>query len=269
MFLLDEYYVNLNLLKKQHKKLITNNFLHRDDLEFYSRQEKSILFFDFNSLILLCEDNDIKRIYFYSCCFEEFLSAVTVLKPQVEGDIVFEYISKEMESIGITKNSEDIEIYAILNKWQTMEINLKCQPIDDTFVFDIAKKQDIIGIQELFNNSFDKFISHLPNNEVLQKLMSDDLVFCCYYREKIVGVVCFERIGRNGLYLYQIAIEPELKGSGIGWSLAQFAYSKFETCKVFTSWVDEKNIVSEKLHSKLGFKKMPLKTMVFLMKNHK
>lgn len=269
MFQLDDYYQNLNLLKEKHKKLITNNFLNRKDLGIYSKQESSTLFFGFDSLVLLCEDNGVRRMYFNSCCFDKLLLAIEEFREHENCDIVFEYISKETISPDIIRrfDLENIKSYAILNKWQSIEINLKNQSDDDMLVFNIARSKDLDEIQELFLNSFDKFISHLPNNEFLKKLITRELVFCCWCGEKIVGVICFDSIGTNGLYLYQVAIEPSVKGKGIGWKLAQFAYRKFKYYKIFTSWVDERNIISEKLHIKLGFKKMPLKTMVFLIKS--
>lgn len=267
MFLLDEYYSNLNFLKKKYRKLLTNNFLSINELERYSKQKESKMFFDLDNLILLCEDSDVQRVYFSTQSFKNFLSAVAVLRKQIKGVAVLEYISKEMFTQNEINNfkAEGIKLYAVLNKWQTGNLKFYDQLDDETLTFNVASHQDLDGIRELLVSSFDKFVSHLPNSDMLQKLIYEDLIYCCYYKETIVGVICFERIGTNGLYLYQIAISPILKGTGVGYKLAQFAYRRFPGYKVFTSWVEENNLMSENLHRKLGFEKMSLKTMVFLM----
>ena len=114
-------------------------------------------------------------------------------------------------------------------------------------------------------NTLDPLAGHLPSKEKLLSLIRHGLVFQASLDGDLVAAVCLEKTGKAGIYIYQIAVSKCHRSTGIGSRLLQYALSHFQDYLVFTSWVEDQNIASNRIHQKLGMKQDGLKDTVLLL----
>lgn len=266
MFSLDEYNKIINLIKQKHRKIITNIFLDNNELlEILNNQKTKIAFNDDYFIIFQAEQN-FKRIYFafgFEVDFPEILKNI-ILTADNKDDYIFELIDrdKNIDNISAIFEKSIFVKFAELKRLRTNKISL-IDFNDNDIKFQIADESMVDVILALLYNTFDEYVSHLPDREHLLYLIKNKLIFLAFKEGAIAGVICLEDIGRNGKYLYQILVDKKFRRQGISKKLASYAFEKYKNDSLFISWVESNNTSSIALHHELGFKEDGLITVVF------
>lgn len=268
MFDVDRFYRQINGLKLKNKRLYSNCFFSYEDIKNIANENNSSFYIFEKSIFLFSYEDNFYRMYFYVSDLEQFKNIKNYLE-NIEAPVVVEIIGRRNQIENIIASFVDVgfSIYDVLSQWRSNNI------ICDDFVricgnirFQTAVIEDTKEINNLLINSFDKYVSHLPNIQTIQNLIDKEQVYLAKDDDNIVSLILLESIGKFGKYLYQIVTQEKYKGKHIGWNLAKFAYSHYKDNNNFTSWVQDNNAASAYLHSKLGMVKSDLKTIVLIYK---
>ncbi len=258
MFSVNELMEQIDCLK-QSREMITNNFLSLSDMEKMAKNEESKLAYNEKAIALFCNDNGVHRIYFNIASMKD-IDFLTQLLPQYgQRPLVADCIGKKPQLDAIERALCDIgfETYVHMSRWRTSHINYlpesKLQFMHDSDNFRKAELEDTEEIYRILYDTFDPVFSQLPTKEFLMELIKDGLVFCALMKGKIAAVECMQKVGRNGIYCYELAVIPKYRNSGVGCYVWQYAVSHFPECRNFTSWTDNRNTASNHLHEMLGF----------------
>ena len=270
MLSLNEYNKIINLIKQKHRKIITNIFLDNNALlEILNNQKTNIAYNDDYFIIFQAEQN-FKRIYFafgYEIDFPEILKNI-ILTTDNKDNYIFELVDrdKNIDKVSAIFEKSIFVKFAELKRLRTNKIlliNFNNNDVKNDVEFKIADESMVNVILELLYNTFNAYVSHLPNREQLKNLIKSKLVFIAVKNNTIAGVICLENIGKNGKYLYQIMVDEKFRGQGISKKLASYAFEKYKNDSLFISWVESNNASSIALHHELGFKEDGLITVVF------
>lgn len=255
MFDFDSYCNSLKELKLKNKRLQSNCFLGLNELKELSAMDNSrLITFDNGLAIVVCEGS-FMRLYFHLSSLSD-TNLLSTLSKQFDKDIIAEIIgtvegTKQLHE-WLEKNGA--KEYSVLERFRASKLDLVDETTDDGFVFNMAVEADITPIMDIFSCTFDEKISHLPDHAVLKDLVDQNLVFCAREQDDIAAVVCLERVGKNGLYLYQIAVNKTYQRRGLGIKIGKYAFGSFDDCKSYVSWVETDNEGSQRLHKRLGFR---------------
>ena len=116
----------------------------------------------------------------------------------------------------------------------------------------------------------------LSNDELLKLLESCDLLvsdiallnslhfFGCHKHGKLVGIIGLERFGNVAL-LRSLAVSVELRGSGLGRTLVQYAESEASTIGVSVLFLLTET--AENLFAKLGYQQLSRESAPTVIKN--
>lgn len=129
-----------------------------------------------------------------------------------------------------------------------------------------AQISDSDEIIKLLNDTFDSYVSHLPTEEKLKNLIKNNLLFYIKENNKIITAFCFEKFANESFYVYQIAVDKNFRGYGVGKEIVHYALSNYQNKKIYTSWVEHNNISSQKIHKNVVFIKDGLSDYVFIYK---
>lgn len=255
----------LNSLEQNAKKIITNSFLTLSELKAVASQENSVLCCNGKSIVIVYEDNHVKRANFYLTSFEDIESLGELLRQISLRPLIFDCVgsaslAQELErylpSIGV-------KVYTTMSRWRASAIQ-NLDALQDSDMFKIAEAGDLDAVDQLLTAVFDPYVSHLPTKEKLAALIKDKLVFCAYSENKLIATVVFERIGKRGIYYYQNAVVEEYRATGIGVYLSLYAHSHYKDSTTFTSWTEDKNKSTNRKHKFLGYERDGLKNIVFI-----
>lgn len=266
MISLNEYNKTINLIKQKHRKIITNIFLDNNELvEILNNQKTKITFNDDYFIIFQAEQN-FKRVFFcfgFEVDFPEILKNI-ILTTDNKDNYIFELVDREknINKISAIFEKSSFKKFAELKRLRTNKI-LLINFNNKDIKFKIADESMTDNILELLYDTFDEYVSHLPNRQHLLNLIKSKLVFLAFKEDTIVGIICLENVGNNGKYLYQIMVDKKFRGQGIAKKLASYAFEKYKNDSLFISWVESNNTSSIALHHELGFKEDGLITVVF------
>lgn len=268
MFDLPSYVEKITQLKKQNPKCLTNNFLNYEELKALSQKEETGFLYNQNAAVIFDNDNGVNRVYFNLLSLQtagslkELLDLGNFAKPYIIDCLGKEVFLEELKS---TFENNGIKLYTKMNRWRAAKIHnlLKLKQTDGMMP---AKVENVKEINNLLNEVFDPYVSHLPSEENLKNLIENNLVFCIKEENKIIAVFCFELLGKESIYFYQDAVDKDYQGTGIGVLLLHYSLQHYKGMKNFTGWIEYTNQVSEKMHSFLGMKKDGLMDYVFIYK---
>lgn len=252
------------------KEMVTNNVLTLSDLEKFSADSGSILLYNDKAIALLCKDNGVNRLYFHISSVQDINFLGDLLQQITYKPLVVDCVGKVpyLDNLEKTLGQIGFMPYVHMSRWRTNKIDYLSESIlqsmekSDDFYKAVQDNTD--KILTILTDTFDPYYSWLPTKEFLIELIDEGLVFCAEKRGEIIAVTCFQKVGRNGIYSYLLAVVPELRSSGIGYMLWQYALSHFRDCHNFTSWADDTNIPSIHLHEVAGFTLDGLKDYVLV-----
>lgn len=268
MFDLSLYVEKITQLKKQNPKCLTNNFLNYKELKALSQKDETEFLCNQNAAVIFDNDNGVNRVYFNLLSLQkagslkELLDLGNFAKPYIIDCLGKEVFLEELKN-DFENNS--IKLYTKMNRWRANKLHnlLKLKRTDSRMP---AKIEDVKEIKNLLNEVFDPYVSHLPAEEKLKNLIENNLVFCIKEGNKIIAVFCFEKFANESFYVYQIAVDKNFRGHGVGKEIVHYALSNYQNKKIYTSWVEHNNISSQKLHKDVGFIKDGLADYVFIYK---
>lgn len=251
---------------KRAGRIWTNNFLSTSTLSAAAAQKESALRYNENALALFYIDNRVKRFCFYLSDLESSSSLAELLPKATGQPVVAECIGKleDVDRLSQMLCRCGFSPYTRLSRWRSSKIQFVSQSFWADKAFMRASAGDADEILMLLDNVFDPLVSHLPDKDKLLALIDQGLVFCILQEGRIIAVVCLERIGRQGIYLYQDAVIDEYRSTGVGILLLQFALYQFRDCRSFTSWTEDSNTPSNRMHRGLGMAYDGLKDAVLI-----
>lgn len=266
MFNLDEYNKIINLIKQKHRKIITNIFLENNELIEVLNNQKTKIDFNDDYFIIFKSEQNFERVFFcfgFEVDFPEILKNI-ILATDNKNNYIFELVDREknIDKLSAIFEKSSFNKFAELKRLRTNKI-LLINFSDKDIKFKIADESMTENILDLLYNTFDEYVSHLPDRQYLLNLIKSKLVFLAFKEDNIVGIICLENVGNNGKYLYQIMVDKKFRGQGIAKKLASYAFEKYQGNALFISWVESNNVNSMKLHHELGFKEDGLVTVVF------
>ena len=256
MFDMCELFSQVSRLKA-YSKVISNNFLQRSAIEQFSAQEKSMLVYNQDAIALVCCDNGIARLYFYVSCLEKSSALRDLLcRADEYSAVVTDCVGKEdyVNAIPQAFCENGFRPYARMTRWRSGKICLAATPVPNGICLQTATLEQTEEILALLYSVFDPYVSKLPNKGQLDALIGQKLVFCAVRNGKVIAVVCLQKVGKTGIYIYQIAVSPKHRAAGLGSSLLQFALCRFSTFSSFTSWIEDNNVASCRMHQALGMR---------------
>lgn len=268
MFDLSSYVEKITQLKKQNPKCLTNNFLNYEELKALSQKEETGFLYNQNAAVIFDNDNGVNRVYFNLLSLQtagslkELLDLGNFAKPYIIDCLGKEVFLEELKS---TFENNGIKLYAKMNRWRAAKLN-GLENFKQTDNMLPAQIGNIGEIVKLLNDTFDPYVSHLPTEEKLKNLIENTLVFCMKENNKIIAAFCFEKFANESFYVYQIAVDKNFRGHGVGKEIVHYAFSNYQNKKIYTSWVEHNNISSQNLHKDVGFIKDGLSDYVFIYK---
>lgn len=254
MFDTGELFSQVNRLKMC-GKVLSNNFLQKSVIEQFSVEEKSMLAYNQDAIALICCENGIARLYFYISCLEKAAALRDLLRKAEEYPVVVaDCVGQENYVNGMAEAfcKNGFSLYARLTRWRSGKICLATAPMLNGVCLQTAVLDQTEEILAFLYRIFDPYESKLPNREQMADLIGQKLVFCAVENGRVIGVVCLQKTGRTGVYIYQVAVSNEHRSAGVGSALLQFALRPFNRFSTFTSWIKDGNEASRRLHQALG-----------------
>lgn len=255
MFDFNSYCNSLKELKLKNKRLQSNCFLGLNELKELSVKDNSRLVTFDDGMAIVVDEGSFMRLYFHLCSLSD-INLLESLSKQFDKDIIAEIIGtvEGTKQIHEWLEQNGAKEYSVLERFRAAKLDLVDETDNGDFVFNQAGEADITPIMDMFSCTFDERVSHLPDYAALKVLVDQNLVFCARKQDDIAAVVCLERVGKNGLYLYQIAVNKDYRNHGLGIKIGKFAFGSFDDCKSYVSWVETDNEGSQRLHKRLGFR---------------
>lgn len=244
---------HVNQLKKR-GRCLSNNFLTIEEMKAYSRRPESMLLCDENAIALVCEDLGVTRLYFY---LSDLVAASALKKlmeqvPQrpVAADCVGR--QEQVDALSQALCGVGFSVYTQMGRLRAGK-TINYPDISEVGTDIYAMPEDTDEILDGLWETFDPLVSHLPNRELLLNLIEQKLVIRLKNNEKIVAAICMERVGKQGIYCYQVYVSPAQRKKGYGRLIFQTAVNCFHNCRPFTIWVEDSNTVAAELYHSFGF----------------
>lgn len=263
VFCIDDYSAQYNRIRKS-GRMISNNFLSAADVAKLASQTDSVLTWNESALALVGNDNGVARLHF---CLASPASALTeLLRGVAPRPLVADCVGKreKVEPLAEALCASGFSVYTTLHRWHSASVNLYAERFLRDEMFRFASREDAGKVEDILCRTFDPLVSHLPDREKILRLIEQRLVYLAVREGEPVAVVCFERVGKLGIYLYQDAVIEECRASGIGILLLQYALSQHKGCVNYTTWTEDSNKPSNRMHRMLGMVRDGLMDIVLL-----
>ena len=254
MFSLTEMTGLASELKRAHGRVITNNYLYPEALEEVARMKDASLYKNEEAIAFCYTDHSVRRLCFYLQDEKTFTKLDELLRGSVSGPVVAEYIGKQGDVTEVADRMEanGFSCRAMMKRMRARKLNLPDPAYHGDCLLRKAAPGDAAGIVELLDATFDKYVSHLPTESEIMRLIEQELVFVAE-KGQITGVCVFQKNGSAGLYLYQLAIHKDYQKGGLGKALCAAAFGTAPSFKNYTLWIDSKNYAGIRLYEGLGF----------------
>lgn len=253
MFNIDELFSQVNRLKAK-GKVLSNNFMDRSVIEYFSAQDESILTYNEDAIALICCDNGIARLYFYISSLEAAPRLRELLEQVPLRPVVVDCVGRQehVDSLSRILCSEGFSLYTRMGRLRGQK-TIICPDMGCVEKDVYAELKDTDEIFEGLKEIFDPFVSHLPSRDHLMHLIEQKLVYRLKAGGKVVAVICMELVGKNGIYCYQGYVSPNQRGKGYGRRIYQIAVHYSRRCRPFTTWVEDSNTQVLKMWNQFGF----------------
>lgn len=270
MFDISVLYKKIKKIKQQADKFQTNCYFDNYKLRNIAEKENSSLLIGLNYIFLIYDEMNFARLYYWISDIKDIIYIDNYLKNNVyPKDILLELLGTE-ESIREKKQhflNVGFNSYSILSRYRAKFLKIK--PVNNTDItYHVLEKEAVEYVPELLLSNLDPYESHLPTLDYLYELQKQKLLYGAYDNNKLIGILCLEKIGENGIYIYQISIMKYYQGKGIGTDIENFAFTKYPESNNFTTWINDNNLISQKMNIGLGYKKDGLKTEVLIYRKN-
>lgn len=244
---------HISQLKKK-GRCLSNNFFAVEEMKAYSKQPESMLLCNENAIALVCEDLGVTRLYFY-LSDGRGASALRELMEQIpRRPVVADCVGRQAQVDALSQAlcGAGFSVYAQMGRLRAGK-TINCPDISGVGTDIYAIPEDVDEILDGLWEIFDPLVSHLPNRELLLKLIEQKLVVRLKKDGKIVAVICMKRVGKKGIYCYQVYVSPAQRKKGYSRLVFQTAVNCFRNCQPFTIWVEDSNTVAAELYHSFGF----------------
>lgn len=233
---------------------VGNNFLTLSALTEFSKQETSALSYNEDAIALICEDVGVTRLHFYLSSLEAAPSLKELLETVPRRPIIADCVGREeqLEPLSRVLCKEGFSLYTRMGRLRGQEV-IVCPDMTEAGEDVYAGPEDTDEILSELQAIFDPFVSHLPDRDRLLRLIEQKLVLRVKDGEKIAAVACMERVGKRGVYCYQVFVSPEQRGKGYGRLIYRIAADRFRGCRPYTTWVEDSNTQVLKIWGQFGF----------------
>lgn len=266
MFDIKVLYNKIEEMKAYAKNFNSNCYLNNYKLQEIAEKPTTQMIILKHSAFILYDEQNFIRMYYWLPDIKTMNKIGEYLrKNRLERDIILELVGN-VEVIFKKSDifcEEGFKVYSILSRYRSESLILNKVTNSDV-IYSVLKKDDVINILDILNDNLDPYESHLPDLTYLYDLQKKNLIYGAYTQNKLIGVLCLSNIGLRGIYSYQMAIKRNYQRQGIGRKLQHYALAHYNQCNNFIAWINDKNLVSQKLHVKLGYKKDGLKTLVLI-----
>ncbi len=253
VFCIDDYTAQYNRIRKS-GRIIANNFLSAADIAELASQTDSVLAWNEFALALVGSDNGVARLHFYLASLGEASALAELLRGVAPRPLVADCVGKreKVEPLAEALCASGFSVYTTLHRWHSTSVNLFAERFLQDEMFRFASREDAGKVEDILCRTFDPLVSHLPDREKILRLIGQRLVYLAVREGEPVALVCLEKVGKLGIYLYQDAVIEECRSSGIGILLLQYALRQHKGCMNYTSWTEDTNKPSNRMHRMLG-----------------
>lgn len=236
---------------------ISNCYVDYND--FILLIETSTFFVRDNSIFILREEKDANffKFYFFVNNYEE-LNHLDSFFSKFTKEIIIEYVSKN----NINNNTFNNISFKHYKRYSRYINTNKKQLFYDNVIN--AKVEDISKIKELVNEVFDPLSDHIPTIEEIKEFIKRDELYIIKINNEIAGASIFQKEGVS--YQFRLlCVNKNFRNRSIAKMLS---LNSPINVKIFTAWIDDKNIASININQKIGFRKDGLKNDIFKYEKH-
>lgn len=207
-----------------------------------------------SSIILIADNDDILRLYFYASK-KECLKEVISLIPGHNGSIICDVIGRD-EKIGeLVKalGNTGFEIYAKFQRMLCNDINV-VDNIEETGV-EFARPKDVDEILDITYSEFDPLTARIPSRGDLLNKINNKEVFIVRKDDRIAGFTSFDSNNKKVALLDHVIVRPEYRNQNIARRILYYKWTKYNQSKFYILWINELCKGPIKYHECNGFTK--------------
>lgn len=255
---------------RSHKGVVSDNGLSVVTIQECEKEKRLQWKSNSDSLIISRNDNGVERLHFFSKSFHTIPSMKELIEELPSSLFVVDCIGMEayVNTVCNSLCKAGFSRYTTLSRWKGQNLSMCSSSFPEKFEIYIAAQKDSGKVQNLLENNFDPLVSHLPSEDELMELINRGWVFCVHKGGDLCAAACMKMLGEKTAYLYQYVVSPEIRGLGVGSAIFQFAMNQFKNCVFFTSWTEDNNFASNRIHEKFGMHRDGLKDCVLIYDKH-
>lgn len=255
----------------------TSNFVYSTELERQVNNSKNILLLDGNNWLLLVNRLDFYVLY-YSLKIDEiesmrnrFKVAFSSLIESTEiREVSCEYLSKNESNELIDDFLESLSFNLLVKRerlaLKSYENSRTISKIDD-FEIEFAEPELATSILKMYQESFDKYTSLMPELDELKNILGQNLILALKRKtdNDLAAVLEFTR-DKNLSMLNHLVVDRSYRRLGLGKYLVSSYIEEIvlkENLKA-RLWVQRNNIAANKIYKDLGYVPDGLYTTAYL-----
>ena len=254
---------SINTLRKS-KAYVTNAFITKPQLDAMLAEERTQVIQGDDILLLLEEEPDLVRVYFYAADITS-LQQIKCLLPKCGKPIVADIVGKNPLAENLAKALIDkgFEQYSVF-------VRMTCgspQMLDsaDVSCVEYAKNNDIEEICRLLYSEFDPLFSHFPTQNEIAAAVDKREIIVVRREQQIAGFAYFEVISSRHVCLRYFVVNSKYRRQGIGKALLAHAFTNNNQGVIYTLWISTYNSTIE-LYKRLNFKQDAMVDYIMLYK---
>lgn len=248
---------SINNLRKGNREYITNSVLSITDLDEIINQPKTIVIEKEDLKLVLQNEDDFFRLYFYSRN-SEFLNQIPnelslinkTIGTTKDKIIVADIVGKE-DSSSVLSNLLQSNGFEKHSKFIRMRCKGPEVRYSKLYDVDFAEETEAKSIHEMIINEFDPLSAHFPTLQEIKEGIIKKEICVVRHENKIVGVTYFEHVSSINVILRYFIVHKEFRGVSIGISLLHHEFQKSNNV-VYTLWVGDDNKAKD-LYKRIGF----------------
>lgn len=248
---IDEIIQYINGIRKI-RTYFSNVFFTKTQLEAMMARGNLQLFRDEGLLLLLEEDADLIRVYFY---VQDDTSLEKIKKhiPKYDKPIITDVVGKNPQAETFAKilTCNGFEQYSVFIRMSCSVPQLP--PNADVSRVKYATSHDIDSIHELLYSEFDPLFSHIPGRDAIAIAIRKKEITVVRNAQKIAGLAYFEVVSSKKICLRYFVVDRKYRGQGIGKSLLVNTFNYHTNGTIYHLWIGTYNSTIE-LYRQLNFK---------------
>lgn len=235
-------YSNVYFLKSAIQEMIDSESLYYMVLE--------------NNLYLFQKEDGFLRLFYYIMnteISERFPLSDTMVVEFVYKDEMSS--EKETEVQFLEKLGFKLGRHSCRLELKSEDVIRKSEDCDMTDIaVDYARGTDADRISALLRESFNPLYAYIPDLEELQDIIANKRIMVVRHKDGIAGVLHSE-IQKSNIMLWQIAVDKNCRGKGIGRILLDEWHRIYkDSVKAFVVWTDSDNSRALNMYTTEGYK---------------